>query len=129
MTAAIGIDTSENEPPEGELGPHVCRILHNRSLRSEKDIGRPKWISMQNAMREEWASSTARSAIDQRRRDAFTQEEVGKPQKQKLFCAKSHYGRTSTHFCSWTYRQQNLEKQKTKLQKNTKSMTFFCFLQ
>ena len=55
-------------------------------------IGRPKWISMQNALREEWASSTARSAIDQRRRDSFTKEEVGKPPERvtntrKRFCA------------------------------------------
>ena len=55
-------------------------------------LGRPKWISLQNALREEWASSTARSAIDQRRRDHFTKEEVGKPPERvtntrKRFCA------------------------------------------
>ena len=55
-------------------------------------FGRPKWISLQNALREEWASSTARSAIDQRRQDPFTKEEVGKPPERvtntrKRFCA------------------------------------------
>jgi len=66
-------------------------------------VGRPKWISMQNAMREEWASSTARSAIDQRRRDAFTEEEVGKhsitshTKKQKLFCANPKPAITAGH--------------------------------
>ena len=79
--------------------PWLCqRKLQPAGSGHAGKLGIPKWISMQNALREEWASSTARSAIDQRRRDPFTKEEVGKPPERVT--------KTRTRFCATPMRRK-----------------------